>query len=94
MNEAPLRRITLADVGVYRRFGGDLDGYVRTACPEPRVPDDVWMAIDTLRQRLRITALGLGAPGYAADLEADFDSWAADDAARAALRALGTDGGR
>jgi hypothetical protein len=60
--------ITKDHLATFRRFNGDVDGYVRVAKrgdPDP-VPDQEWYLIQGLLQELALVAGGLASQGYTA----------------------------
>lgn len=82
--------ISRAQMEVYHRFGGDIDGLVRigTAAERALMPSDIWWTVDRLRAGLIQVRAGLAAPEYAARVEAEVASEIADAEARAILLRL------
>lgn len=82
--------LTLDKLNTYRRFDGDLDGWVRTANGHDAsgITDDDWHLIEELRQGLALITAGQASQTFAASLELRLLRTTADEATRQALRAL------
>jgi len=82
--------LTVAKLEIYRHYGGDQDGWTRHARDDMRTGIDSadWRLIDELLLGLGLVARGNAAPAYAQALEQRIATVTADDATRAALRAL------
>jgi hypothetical protein len=61
--------ITDEKLTVYRRFGGDIDGWVRVATPHERalMTDEDWADISEILLRLALVKSGQAADVYAAE---------------------------
>ncbi len=59
--------LTLAKIRVYRKYGGDMDGWARTKNPDDcsLITDDEWLLIDSLVQKLTLVKNGKASPAYA-----------------------------
>lgn len=82
--------LTLDKLNIYRRFDGDLDGWVRTANGHDAsgITDDDWHLIEALRQALGLIAAGQASQVFTASFESRLRDTTADEATRQALRAL------
>ena len=82
--------LTLDKLNIYRRFGGDLDGWARTANGHDAsgITDADWLLIEELRQGLALIAAGQASQTFTAALESRLLRTTADEATRQALRAL------
>lgn len=82
--------ITRAQMEVYDRYGGDMDGLARigTAAERALMPADAWRVVDRLRVALGQVRAGLTAPEYAARIEAEVASEFDDPEAKALLLRL------
>ena len=65
--------LTLAKIRVYRKYGGDIDGYARAKNPHdcPLVTDEEWFLIDSLVQKLMLVKNGKTSPEYANRISAE-----------------------
>ncbi|MDH4259584.1 MAG: hypothetical protein OEW16_04695, partial [Gammaproteobacteria bacterium] len=63
--------ITAADIAMYRRYDGDIDGLSRSADRDADISDAAWRMIDDLRQRAFIVAAGRGSEAFVQRYEAD-----------------------
>ena len=63
--------ITAEKLKIYRRFGGDGDGWVRMGTRREKkiMTDQDWAEIDQLFQRLRIEKSGVAADNYIMETE-------------------------
>lgn len=59
--------LTLTKIRVYRKYGGDIDGFARAKNPKDYslVTDDEWLLIDSLIQKLALVKNGKASPEYA-----------------------------
>jgi len=82
--------ITLEKLGTYQEFNGDIDGWTRASKGRVKslMTDADWYLIDELLMGLATMGTGLAAPSFAHDIEAKLHASTADEATRAALRAL------
>ena len=80
--------ITAADIALYRRYDGDLDGFSRSADLGADVSEAVWRAIDGLRQRAFIVAAGRGSETFAQRFAADLIACIPDAQARSGFQQL------
>ena len=79
--------ITLPKFDLYRRYGGDIDGWTRHRNDDERatMTDADWAAIDELLQRLHVVKGGLASPAYEAQTRALLAECAPDPAVAAVL---------
>ena len=80
--------ITAADIALYRRYDGNLDGFSRSADRGVVVSDADWRVIDDLRQRAFIIAKERGSAPFARSFEADLLKHIPDEGARIEFRRL------
>lgn len=80
--------ITAADIALYRRYDGDVDGLSRSADRDANVSDAHWRIIDDLRQRAFIVAAGRGSELFGNRLESDLATYIPDESARSEFRQL------
>ncbi len=83
--------ISAAQIQVYAEFDGDADMYQRCGMPNSGALGDIWSAwgaIEDLRRRLYLVAVGRASVQFAASAEADLFGWAADEETRRQLRAI------
>ena len=82
--------ITVEKLRTYAEFNGDVDGWVRASLGQGGsfMTDADWYLIDELLMGLAIVATGLASPSFSRDIEEKVLASTADDATRAALRAL------
>jgi hypothetical protein len=82
--------LTVAKLGIYRQYGGDIDGWARLARDALRagIDDADWALIDDLLLGLDLVARGEASASYAQALEHRIVEDCADADTRAALRAL------
>ena len=82
--------LTIAKLEIYRRYGGDLDGWARHARDVQRagIDDADWALIDELLLGLDLVARGEASASYTQALERRLAEACADVDTRAALRAL------
>ena len=61
--------ITEEKLAIYQRFGGDIDGWVRTATPLEKalMTDAEWADISEILLRLAVVRSGQAADGYDAE---------------------------
>jgi hypothetical protein len=59
--------LTLAKIRVYRKYGGDIDGFARAKNQNDYtvITDDEWFLIDSLVQKLFLVKNGKASPEYA-----------------------------
>jgi hypothetical protein len=59
--------LTLAKIRVYRKYGGDIDGFARAKNQNDYsvITDDEWFLIDSLVQKLFLVRNGKAPPEYA-----------------------------
>lgn len=59
--------ITLTKIRVYRKYGGDIDGFARGKNQKDcaLITDDEWFLIDSLTQKLFLVKSGKASPEYA-----------------------------
>jgi hypothetical protein len=72
-------------LGVYRRYGGDIDGWVRIGTPAEQaiMADEDFFNIGSLVQKLALVKSGLAAEEYASRIRRELqDATADDDVAR------------
>jgi hypothetical protein len=83
-------KLTANQIAIYKKFGGDEDGFARTATPEQRaaMKGVRWSDIDELVQALSIVRKGLASTQFRQDTLARARELTADDAAFEALTAL------
>ncbi len=83
--------LTLEKVEMYRRFGGDIDGFARSSVDDSSgITDEDWHVIDELLHALFLVQSGQAAPELAASVERRLSCVTADEATRRALRTLAT----
>lgn len=82
------RVISAAKLETYRRFQGDLDGWVRSGRTGGDMRDEDWHLINELRQRLFAVGAGKASQSFAAQTEADLVAHLPDEQARAQLREI------
>jgi hypothetical protein len=80
--------ITAADIAMYRRYDGDIDGLSRSADRDADVSDAAWRMIDDLRQRAFIVAAGRASKAFAQRYEADLVASIPDATVRSEFRQL------
>lgn len=80
--------IPAADIALYRRYDGDLDGLARSPCRNPGTSGTSWRLIDELRQRAFIVAMGRGSEQFRQEFEADLASHIPDEDARREFRQI------
>jgi len=80
--------ITAADIAMYRRYDGDIDGLSRSADRDADISDAAWRMIDDLRQRAFIVAAGRGSEAFVQRYEADLVASIPDAKARSEFRQL------
>jgi len=82
--------LTLEKLRIYRRFGGDIDGWARTRGrgDGSGMTDDDWSLIEELRQGLRIVSSGQASAEFAGSVERRLLASTADDQTRQELRGL------
>ena len=82
--------LALDKLRIYRRFGGDIDGWARThgRGDTSGMTDDDWSLIDELRQGLRIVSSGQASAEFASSVERRLLASTADDRTREQLREL------
>jgi hypothetical protein len=80
--------ITAADIALYSRYDGDLDGLSRSANRDAEVSDTNWHLVDDLRQRGFIVASGRGSEAFGEEFELDLLTHIPDERARHDLRQL------
>jgi hypothetical protein len=80
--------ITAADIALYRRYDGDLDGLSRSGDRDADVSESAWRMIDDLRQRAFIVAAGRGSQAFAQQFEADLAVCIPDVQVRTLFREL------
>lgn len=60
-----------AQLEIYSRYDGDMDGLSRSADRNAKVSVETWQLIDDLRQRMFIVESGQGSSSFRAALESD-----------------------
>lgn len=80
--------ITAADIALYRRYDGDLDGLSRSGGRDAVVSESAWRMIDNLRQRAFIVSARRGSQAFAQQFEADLAVCIPDVQVRTAFRDL------
>jgi hypothetical protein len=80
--------ITAADIALYRRYDGDLDGLCRSADRSALTSEAGWRTLDDLRQRAFIAARQGGSKTFERELESDLDACMADQHALIAFQLL------
>ncbi|MEZ5558630.1 MAG: hypothetical protein R3E86_08835 [Pseudomonadales bacterium] len=80
--------ISSADIALYRRFDGDIDGLSRSAARDVHASDAAWRTIDDLRQRAFIVAAGHASEVFAQRFEADLVAHISDVKVRSQFRQL------
>jgi hypothetical protein len=87
---AAIAMITLEMLRTYEAFNGDIDGWVRASTGKGRsfMADADWYLIDALLMGRATVEAGLASPSFWHEIEARVLASTADDATRAALRAL------
>ena len=82
--------LTIAKLRTYAKFGGDIDGWARTADTDDAagLTDADWYLIDELLMNLATVTSGRASAAFAADVERRLQACAADEPTRNALRAL------
>lgn len=80
--------ITAADIALYRRYDGDLDGLSMSADRDAHVSDAAWRTIEDLRQRAFIVATGRSSRAFGQRFEADLVAFIPDEQARSEFRRL------
>jgi hypothetical protein len=82
--------LTPEKLRIYRRFGGDIDGWARASGlgDSSGMTDDDWSLIDELRQGLRIVSSGQASVEFASSVERRLLAATADDRTREQLREL------
>jgi hypothetical protein len=81
-------RISASAIALYRRYDGDLDGLSRSVDRHAEVSEDIWRAIDDLRQRAAIVKKGLGSAAFRQCFAIDYAACIADDEARVEFQCL------
>jgi hypothetical protein len=79
---------TAADIALYRRYDGDLDGLSRSADRDADVSAAAWRTIEDLRQRAFIIAAGRGSQAFAQRFESDLAVSIPDEQVRSEFRRL------
>lgn len=74
--------ITTADIALYRRYDGDLDGLSRSADRDVGSSDAVWRVIDDLRQRAFIVTNGRSSEAFRRGFESDLAAYIPGEQAR------------
>ena len=82
--------LTLEKLKIYRRFGGDIDGWARASSPGETsgMTDEDWSLIDELRQGMSIVSSGQASEDFAKSVERRLLASAADEWVRQELREL------
>ena len=63
--------VDAAQLELYCRYDGDMDGLSRSANRNAKVSEEVWRLIDDLRRRMFIVESGQGSLSFRAALESD-----------------------
>jgi hypothetical protein len=80
--------VSAAQVDIYITHNGDIDLYQRRGSPQMDILGDSWEAIEDLRRRLFLVAVGRASTTFASSVEADMLAWTSDEDARLRIRAL------
>jgi len=51
-------------IQIFKRFGGDIDGWARMKKPESTMPSNIWSEIEGILQNLTIINNGLAAESF------------------------------
>lgn len=82
--------LTVAKLGIYKKFDGDIDGWARSSTGDDKsnITDNDWYLIDTLVMDLALIKGGVASPHFSQEVESKLLASTVDEATRELLHAL------